>query len=78
MNYLFAIYILGIVAIIAGFAWALCRSEANIRKSIQQMDRMQENYAKEQSQKMLQEEQALESLKKTLERFNRLPREGDK
>ena len=50
---MFIMYILGIAVIIAAYVWALCRSEANIRNSIQQMDRMQEKYTKEQDQKLL-------------------------
>lgn len=47
MNYLSIMYILGIVAILVGFIWALYITECRVRERIVQLDRMQEKYIKQ-------------------------------
>jgi len=47
MNYLSIMYMLGIVAILVGFIWALYMTECQVRARIVQMDREQEKYIKQ-------------------------------
>jgi hypothetical protein len=49
---IFLMNLVGIAVISTGFIWALYRSESRIRDTIQQMDRTQEKYIKQQQLKL--------------------------